>query len=231
MKVFAISDLHLSTSVSKPMDVFGDGWVDHFEKIKADWQSKVSKDDLVLLGGDISWASNLDEAESDFELLKHLSGTKVVCKGNHDYWWSTLTKISNRFPYINFIQNNCFVFKNYIIVGTRGWNIINDSSTEEDKKIYEHELFRLELSLRSAKAVQRGEKIIALLHFPPFDADFKESEATKMLESYGVTKALYGHLHGKNVRVIPKMTKNGVEYILTSCDLIDYKLVEVDSND
>ena len=231
MKVFAISDLHLSTSVSKPMDVFGDGWVDHFEKIKADWQSKVSKDDLVLLGGDISWASNLDEAESDFELLKQLSGTKVVCKGNHDYWWSTLTKISNRFPYINFIQNNCFVFKNYIIVGTRGWNIINDSSTEEDKKIYEHELFRLELSLRSAKAVQRGEKIISLLHFPPFDADFKESEATKMLESYGVTKALYGHLHGKNVRVIPKMTKNGVEYILTSCDLIDYKLVEVDSND
>lgn len=228
MKIFAISDLHLSTAVEKPMDIFGDGWLGHFDKIKEDWNNKVSDDDLVLIGGDTSWGSNLDEAESDLIQLKDLKGKKIVLRGNHDYWWNSLSKISSRFPYLNFLQNNCYAFDGFIVCGSRGWNIANENSSDEDKKIYERELMRLELSIKQAIDKQKnGEALIALLHYPPFEADFKDTAVTKLLEQYGVSKVIYGHLHGKEVRVKPRYVKNGIEYILTSCDLIDFKLVEV----
>ena len=115
MKIFAISDLHLSTAVEKPMNIFGDGWLGHFDKIKEDWNNKVSDDDLVLIGGDTSWWSNLDEAEPDLIQLKDLKGKKIVLRGNHDYWWNSLSKISSRFPYLNFLQNNCYAFDGFIV--------------------------------------------------------------------------------------------------------------------
>lgn len=228
MKIFAISDLHLSTAVEKPMDVFGTEWTGHFDKIKTDWNNKVSDEDLVLLGGDTSWGSNLDEAEADLIQLKELKGRKILLKGNHDYWWNSLSKISSRFPYLDFLQNNCFAFDDFIICGTRGWGIITENSPDEDKKIFERELQRLELSIKSALEKRKNnQKLIALLHFPPFDADFKDTRVTNLIESYGIDKVLYGHLHGKDVRIKPSFVKNGTEYILTSCDLIDFKLVEV----
>ncbi|MDD4839097.1 MAG: metallophosphoesterase [Clostridia bacterium] len=228
MKVFAISDLHLSTSVEKPMDIFGEEWQGYFEKIKTDWGQRVSDDDLVLLGGDISWGQTLDQAQADFDLLKNLSGKKIVLRGNHDYWWSSLSKIQSRFPDCTFLQNNAIKAGNVVVAGSRGWTIANDNSSDDDKKIFARELVRLELSLKCGQEkMEEGDILIALLHYPPFDATFADTEVTKLLEAYGVKIATYGHLHGKNVRLEPKFEKNGISYLLTSCDLINNTLVEV----
>lgn len=249
MKVFAISDLHLSTVADKPMDVFGAGWENHFEKICEDWREKVSDGDLVLLGGDISWGMTIEDAAPDYALIDALPGKKAVGKGNHDYYWSSLGKMQQNFKGFLFLQNNayrilpdgtaycyasaarkkgdipCAEGRGLVLCGTRGWTVPCAESEEQDIKIYRHELARLELSLTSAKEVMReGDTLVAMLHYPPFDADYIDTDVTRLLESYGVKYALYGHLHGKGVRVTPRLKKNGVEYILTSCDLICNKL-------
>lgn len=231
MKLFAISDLHLSTSTNKPMNIFGDVWEGHFDKIKKDWCDKVGDDDIVLLGGDMSWGLTLDEAEKDFDLLKDLKGTKVVLRGNHDYWWNSLSKIKNRFPDFLFLQNNAFKFGNFVIAGSRGWNIPNQNTTEKDTKIFERELLRLELSLQSAHdKMEEGDTLVAVLHYPPFEAKFESTKVTDLLEKFKVNIATFGHLHGKNVRLEPQIEKNGIKYVLTSCDLINNKLVELKTN-
>lgn len=233
MKVFAISDLHLSTAVEKPMDIFGDGWQNHFAKISEDWQSKVTDDDLVLLGGDMSWGLTTEQASPDYALVQRLKGKKYVVKGNHDYYWNSLSKMRAIFPDFNFVQNNAYRVesesgKGVVIAGSRGWNVPCKDSAEEDVKIYNRELIRLDLSLSSAKALRKdGDVLIALLHYPPFDANYQDTEVTDVIEKYNVDYVLYGHLHGKNARVTPRLKKNGAEYVLTSCDLVDNKLIEV----
>lgn len=258
MKVFAISDLHLSTAVEKPMDIFGDGWANHFGKISEDWQNKVTDDDLVLLGGDMSWGLTVDEAKPDYDLVSALPGEKYVVKGNHDYYWNSLSKMRAQFNTFRFVQNNAYrISKNapheaklfaeqeskrtknsqlpeinedngVIIAGTRGWNIPSKDTSEDDEKIFNRELTRLNLSLSSAQSLRKeNDVLIALLHYPPFDATYQSTAVTDILEKYNVDYVLYGHLHGKNARVTPRLKKNGVEYILTSCDLVDNKLIEV----
>lgn len=226
MKVFAISDLHLSTVVEKPMDVFGADWEGYFEKIQADWQEKVGEDDVVLLGGDLSWGISIAEAKPDYDLIAPLPGKKVVVRGNHDYYWDTLSKIQKAFPDFLFLQNNCIRIGKLLIVGSRGWTIPGDDVSAEDKKIYDRELIRLELSLGAMQRVRKGKDyVVALLHYPPFDAKYSDSEVTAFLEKYNVNAVTYGHLHGKNVRVNPKVVKNEIPYFLTSCDLIGNRLV------
>ena len=234
MKVFAISDLHLSTSVEKPMDVFGDGWQNHFEHISADWTSKVSADDIVLLGGDMSWGITIEEAKADFDLVSALPGKKIVVKGNHDLYWNSLAKMKTAFSDYVFLQNNAFRFqadgdsKGVVAAGSRGWNLPGKDFTEHDQKIYERELIRIELSLNQAQKLrQDGDVLVVMMHFPPFDATFADSEFTKIFEKYCVDFVLYGHLHGKGVRVSKRLVKNSISYLLTSCDLIDNQLVEV----
>lgn len=259
MKIFAISDLHLSTKAEKPMDIFGDGWQNHFEKISDDWRKKVGADDIVLLGGDMSWGLTVQEAKPDYDLVSALPGEKYVVKGNHDYYWNSLSKMRKEFPSFRFIQNNAYRIessaphearqfaeqeskknkhlsltepikqdKAVIIAGTRGWNIPSKDSTEEDIKVFNRELVRLDLSLSSAQALRKdGDVLIAMLHYPPFEATYQSTQVTDILEKYGVDYVLYGHLHGKNVRVTPRVEKNGIEYILTSCDLVNNKLIEV----
>ena len=234
MKVFAISDLHLSTSVEKPMDIFGDGWQNHFERISADWKQRVSADDIVLLGGDMSWGITIDEARPDFDLISALPGKKVVVKGNHDYYWNSLNKMKTAFPAFDFLQNNSFRYKaendskGIVVAGTRGWNLPGKDFTAEDEKIYQRELVRIDLSLATTKKLREdGDLLVVMMHYPPFDAAYQESEFTKIFEKYNVDAVLYGHLHGKGVRVTKKLEKNGVEYYLTSCDLVDNKLIEI----
>ena len=252
MKIFAISDLHLSSAVEKPMDIFGAGWENHFEKICEDWRAKVAQDDLVLLGGDMSWGMSMPQAAPDYALVSALPGIKLVGKGNHDYYWTSLEKMRQSFQGFMFLQNNAYrVLKDgtsysyasaarkkdrrlpegeqsenaVVICGSRGWNIPNKDSSEQDVKIYERELDRLKLSLDSASQLRNeGDVLIALLHYPPFDADLAPTEVTKLLGSYGVQYVVYGHLHGKNVRTVPRLTRGNTEYILTSCDLVDNKL-------
>jgi uncharacterized protein len=231
MKIFAISDLHLSTSSNKPMDVFGGAWEGYLEKIAEDWKNKVTEDDIVLIAGDISWAMKLEDAISDLKWIETMPGKKIFIRGNHDYWWkspSSIRSVLGSGMYL--IQNDSLKLDGYIFCGTRGWTVpeYNNMQKEEDKKILEREILRLELSLKSAKAKQtNNEPIIALIHYPPFNSRFEDNELTALFEKYEVKSVIYGHLHGKNVKATLKFVKNGVTYYLTSCDQVDNTLVEI----
>ena len=230
MKIYAISDLHISTSTNKPMDVFGGNWVGYLDKIKEDWSKKVNDDDLVLIGGDISWAMNIEEAERDISTLLDLKGKKVLIKGNHDYWWSGIGKVRDMLPDGFYaLQNDSVRFDGLVVCGSRCWSVPGSPEfTEQDKKIYLRETERLKLSLASAnKMRQDGDKLIALIHYPPFNVHREDSLFTELFEKNGVDIVVYGHLHGKNVRADKLVEKNGVKYYLTSCDQVENKLVEI----
>lgn len=228
MALYAISDLHLALECDKPMDIFGENWLNHDEKIKENWISQITNEDTVLIAGDISWSINMEEGEKDLEWIHNLPGKKVISKGNHDYWWTSITKLNNMYEDMSFIQNNFFTYENYAICGTRGWiNKEADGFDEHDKKIYNREITRFKLSLDSA--VKAGYKdIIAMIHYPPFNDRHEESEFTQLVEQYGVEKVIYGHIHGPILKKISGyIIKNNVDYILTSCDYLDFKPIKI----
>jgi predicted phosphohydrolase len=232
MKVYAISDLHISTNTDKPMDIFGGNWVNYLQKIREDWQNKVSCDDLVLIGGDISWAMNIGDAKIDLESIKDLNGKKILIKGNHDYWWSTISKVRDVLPEDFYaLQNDCVKFGNVIICGSRCWSVPGSPDFKQaDEKIYLRETERLKLSFKMVEKIRKeGDKVIALIHYPPFNVKREDTEFTKIFEEYGVDSVIYGHLHGKSVRADKLVVKNGVKYYLTSCDQVDNKLTEIES--
>lgn len=226
MKVFAISDLHLSFSTDKPMDIFGECWDNYFEKICADWNQKVGDDDIVLIAGDISWAMGLDDAAADIAYIDALRGKKVIIKGNHDYWWSSYSKVKSILsPDMYAIQNNSVKIGNVIIAGTRGWN---KTAKEDDIKIYNRELGRMKLSLDSVEKIRKeGDKVVVMTHYPPFNVDLSNNEMTDVISSYDVDAVVYGHLHGKDCRAERTVYKGKTCYYLTSCDLVDKQLVEI----
>lgn len=228
MKIFAISDLHLAISTPKPMDIFGGEWENYLEKIQADWKEKVSDEDIVLIAGDLSWAMKLSDAMKDFEIFNSLPGTKIIIRGNHDYWWSTISNVRNALPQnVYAIQNDALKFGDFIFCGTRGWTVpeLYSTQTEEDKKIYSRELIRLDLTLSQAQKLQtNNEKIICMIHYPPFNSKFEQSEFTYLMEKYNVDYCVYGHLHGDKIRSKLLVQINGVEYFLTSCDQVKNKL-------
>ena len=230
MKIYAISDLHLSTNCDKPMDVFGGNWEGYQEKIIQNWSSKVKEDDLVLIAGDISWAMKLDEAVSDLEWIANLPGKKIIIKGNHEYWWKSISSVRSILPSsISAIQNDAIKIDDYIICGTRGWTVPEkDKPLEaEDEKIYKREIERLRLTLTYAKNLrQENEKIICMIHFPPFNAAGEPSEFVSLFEEFGVSCVVFGHLHGyTNCKL--KQARNGITYYFTSCDHINNDPVEI----
>ena len=230
MKIFSISDLHLDINNTKPMDIFGPVWQNYLHKIITDWQSKVGEDDVVILAGDYSWAMKLEDVVADFNFLNELPGTKILIRGNHDYWWSSLKKVRDCLPENTFaLQNDAIKIGNYIFCGTRGWLIPEGKlDTAENRKIYAREVIRLELSLIQAKKLQtNNEKIIFITHYPPFNNKVEPSEFTNMLEKYEVDSVIFGHLHGY---VNPKMLYNeinGIKYYLTSCDAVKNTLIQI----
>lgn len=228
MKIYAIGDLHLSGSTNKPMDIFGDNWIDHTEKIRENWLKRVKNEDAILIPGDISWAMNLEEAMIDLEWIASLPGEKYLIKGNHDYWWSSITKLNTLFDSMNFVQNNFFTYGDIAICGTRGWNSPNHYRfTDHDEKIYLREVNRLETSLNQAK--NSGYKnIIAMLHYPPTNDKLEDSLFTNTLEKYNVKQVVYGHLHGEaSFDAGLKGIHNGVNYELVSCDYINFDLKKI----
>lgn len=230
MKIFAISDLHISTNTNKPMDVFGSKWDNYLEKISADWQNKVGSDDLVLISGDISWAMDLDEALNDINRFSGLNGNKVIIKGNHDYWWKSITNLRKALPDgVYALQNDAIRFDGVVIAGSRAWSVPGSPDfTPADEKIYLREKERLVLSLKNAKTLMReGDKLIVMVHFPPFNARREDSLYTELFKEYNVDAVIYGHLHGKDVRADKIVCKNGIKYYLTSCDLVDNTLTEI----
>jgi predicted phosphohydrolase len=228
LSLFAISDLHLSLALQKPMTKFGDNWIDHHLKIKKNWLKKIKSNDIILIGGDISWAMKLKDALIDLEFLHDLPGKKVLIRGNHDFWWSGISKLNSLFDDIFFIQNNFIPYNDYAICGSRGWICPGDEFFEEsDIAVFKREKMRIELSLKSA-IKSKFNKIIFLIHYPPTNDKFEKSEFMDLLEKYKVEKVIYGHLHGPFDRNrIYNYKYNNIEYYLTSCDFINFSPVKI----
>lgn len=231
MKVFAISDFHLSLTADKPMNIFGPVWDNYLETIEKDWNKKVSDEDIVLIAGDISWAMRFSEAKEDLKYLMKLKGYKVFIKGNHDYWWNSISALREILDSKTFaLQNDAIKIGNFVICGSRGWTAKENGKfkSADDEKIYKRELIRMELSLKNGKALmEEGDKLIVMQHFPPMNNKCEKNEFTELYEQYGVEKVVYGHLHAFDKGFNMKFTKNKIDYYLTSCDLLGNKLVQI----
>ena len=196
MAIFAMSDLHLPIGIHKPMDIFGLGWENYVERIQENWHKTVQESDTVLICGDVSWATYLAEALPDFRFIQSLPGKKIISKGNHDYWWTTSNKLKifldeNNLDSITFLHNDSVLVDGYAISACRGWRSpFEQGFSEADKKIYEREMIRLELSLKAGALL--SDRRIVMMHYPP-DVGF-----TDILSTYDVTYCVFGHLHGKS---------------------------------
>lgn len=250
MVVWAISDLHLSFFRDKPMSVFGEHWRDQASKVEKAWRSKVSPDDLVLLPGDFSWAMKLDEVAEELRWLANLPGRKILVKGNHDYWWKAVSKVRKELPSGIFIlQNDSVTIDGVSVAGARGWfdhrldfsgfieslggegkccdSVLGARDKDEDERILNRELSRLEASLRSMDS--NAELKIAALHFPPTSSSMEETEITRLIEKYGVNVVVFGHMHhpmAPNFKN-PFGTLNGATYHLVSADFVRFSPAEI----
>ena len=221
MSIFVIGDLHLSFGVEKPMDIFA-GWQDHRQRIEKNWRKLVKEDDIVVIPGDISWGLTLEEAKPDFRFIHSLPGTKIISKGNHDYWWQTAKKLqqfvqANNFTSINFLHNNAFETDKYILCGTRGW--IFENGQQQDEKVILREAGRLKASLDYIKSDK--EKIV-FLHYPTIYQEQRANHIINTLKQYNVSRCFYGHLHGKTINYAFNGVHEGIKYKLISADAIDF---------
>ncbi len=226
MAIFAISDLHLSLNGEKPMNVFSSHWDQYTRKMEEQWNKIVKKEDLVIVPGDISWAMYLEDTLEDFTYLDRLNGTKLLLRGNHDYWWTTLNKMEkfvkeNNFTTIKFLKNTAFLWENIAICGTRGWTIPSPNAEGEDKKIFDRERQRLLLSLEAAKE-EHPEEILVAMHFPPVETDSPIPGFMDMMEAYGVSECIFGHLHAAAHRVAPQGDFGGIRLRLVACDYLNF---------
>ena len=236
MRIYGISDLHLSFTNPKPMEKFGEEWKDHFRKIELNWKRIVSDNDLVLIPGDISWATKYRDALPDLAFIEQLPGKKVILKGNHDFWWKSVSKLRKIFSeHMNFIQNDLLSLNEIAISGTRLWNFPFiewhtsgffpnlELKSSQHEKIRKREMERLKACLDKFHGCSTSERIF-LTHFPPIGPDEKENMITNLLSEHEIDLCAFGHLHG-----LPKNEGNsfdrrvgGVRYVLVSCDCIGF---------
>ncbi len=234
MSIYVIADLHLSFQGNKPMNIFGEKWNDHEEKISKNWLQIVKPEDTVILPGDFSWATYLEDTKLDFKYINSLPGNKILLKGNHDYWWTTLKSMKeylkeNNFSNIDFLYNNSYMVEGKILVGTRGWTM---QETETSKKMLNRENERLKLSLDSAlKNYGSDKEIIAFMHYPPITSKnllFNPYlEFFKTMKKYNVKSCYYGHLHGNSHKDAIEGIVEGIEFHLISADYINFKLKKI----
>ena len=230
MALYIIGDLHLSFGTDKPMNIFGGNWENHTEKLKNDWLDKVNQEDTVILAGDFSWATYLQDTYNDFCYIKELPGKKILLKGNHDYWWTTVTSMrnylkENNFENIDFLYNNSYEVEDKIIVGTRGW-ALND--TENAEKMINRETARLELSIKDAIDKYGDDKeIICVIHYPPITYTNIKNKFTEVMKKYNIKRCYYAHLHGASHKEAVEGNVDGIEYKLISGDYLDFKLVKI----
>lgn len=231
MRLFAIGDLHLPGGQEKPMDVFGDHWEGHFDRIAQDWRGRVTEDDVVLIPGDTSWAMQLADAIPDLNAIGELPGRKLLIKGNHDYWWGGIGQVRKALPVgMQAIQHDVVDLGEAVVCGTRGWAYPMQETplSPEDERIFNREMIRLELALNAA-VKQAGERpIVAMLHYPPLYQQDRDTPFTRLLEKYPVHTVVYGHLHGAGIRAGFTGEHNSIRYLLTSCDSLGFTLQEVD---
>jgi len=229
MSFYAIGDLHLSLDGKKPMDIFGEEWKNHYQKIEKGF-SRVGEDDTVLLCGDLSWGMSLDGSRLDFDFIAALPGKKILLKGNHDYWWTTAKKMKNFFVesgWVDFeiLHNNCVMYGDTAICGSRGWFFEENFGEPADEKVYKRELLRLEASLECGK---NASEIIAFLHYPPvFGNNFVCEDIVELLERYGVKRCCYAHLHGAARRHAFERELRGIDFKLISGDHLGFVPVKI----
>ena len=226
MSLYAIADLHLPLGVDKPMNIFGRAWDRYVERLEENWRERISPEDTVVLPGDFSWATYLDESERDFAFLASLPGKKYLVKGNHDYWWTTLNKMNNflkdkGFSDIAFLQNCAVLYKDIALCGTRGWIHPQwEGFSEEDKRLYDREVLRLEASLKAAKEL--SERIFVFTHYPPLGTEGAANAFVEKMQEYGVERCIYGHLHGASHRRALIGERDGIRYDLASGDYLQF---------
>lgn len=232
MSIYAIGDLHLPGNETKPMDVFGPHWERHFEKIAADWRARVTDADAVLLPGDISWAMYLQDALCDLQAIDELPGKKFLLRGNHDYWWNSLSKVRAALPKgMVALQNDAWRFGDVMICGARGWTAPGDSTEDADQeaRIYRRELIRLEISLTDARRQMPEGDLVAMLHYPPFNERHEPTEVTGLLKKWDVREVVYGHLHGASLRYAFSGLMDGILYHQVSCDGLGFQLMKLET--
>lgn len=240
MSIFVLADLHLSTDsrTNKSMEVFGARWQDYMAKIEKNWNAVVGENDTVVVPGDISWATRLEDAESDLRFLNSLNGKKLIGKGNHDFWWTTSTKMHAFFEQknistISILYNNAYIVEDRIICGTRGW--FPDESRQitvgevDHAKILNREITRLKLSLDAARKLQDSHlsecgdmlPITVFLHFPPIWGDFIMQEFIDIFHEYGITECYFGHIHSAYSQ-IGRFEHEGIKFNLVSSDFLNF---------
>ena len=212
------------------MDIFGAVWDNYLETIEESWK-QVGEGDLVLLAGDFSWAMRIEDAVSDLKYISNFSGKKIILRGNHDYWWKSISAVRAILPHNCYaVQNDAIKFGDTVICGSRLWTTPepNKTQTDEDKKIYDREYIRLKMSLDAAAKLRgEGEKLIVMTHYPPFNSRFNRSIFTDLITQYSPDAVVYGHLHGSGCRCERIIDIDGIKYYLTSCDLIENKLIKI----
>lgn len=229
MSVYSIGDLHLSFSCDKPMDFFK-GWENYTSRLAENWKNTVTDADTVILPGDFSWATTLEEALADFKFVDALPGRKILLKGNHDFWWNSLKKTTDFWQEHNMnsfslLQNNSIPLENMTVCGTRGWFF--DDAKDYSEKIDRREALRLKMSLDDA--LKNGyENPIVFLHFPPIFADKVSGSLIDIMREYGVKRCYYGHLHGQGAHLGFNGNAFGIEFQLVSADFLQFSPILVD---
>lgn len=223
MALYAIGDLHLCLGAPKPMDIFGGAWVGYMDKLR-EGVSVIKPEDTTVLLGDLSWALDLPSAEADFAWINEIPGKKIILKGNHDYWWSTIAKFNkfckeNGFTNQFILNNNFYEYNGYAICGTRGWFFEEQRSGEHDEKVFKRELMRLEASLKAAGDLPK----IVFLHYPPKYKGYECPEIIALMKRYDVRRCFYGHLHGASHGLAMEGLWDGIEYRLVAADKLGFK--------
>lgn len=236
MAIYIIGDLHLSFAKNKPMSIFGTNWENHSEKIKEDWLQNVNTEDTVILAGDFSWAMHLKDAYLDFQFIHNLPGKKILLKGNHDYWWTTITKMKEylqecKFTDIEFLYNNSIKVEDKIFIGTRGWNLLE---TQENEKMLNREIARLRLSIQDGLSKITDEEMIAIFHYPPLSRAIMKNQTIypspflQEIKKYPIHRCYYGHLHGKSHIDAVEGEIENIQFQLISADYLNFHLEKID---
>lgn len=230
MSLFAIADTHLSLGTDKPMDIFG-GWQDYVARLESNWRKLVTDGDTVVIAGDISWAMKLGDALEDFRFIDSLPGQKLIFKGNHDYWWSTMRKMEtwlsdNGLDSIKILHNSAFKVGSYAVCGSRGWFF--DAENDPDNKILLREAGRVRRSIESAR--ETGAEPIVFLHYPPLTTAMVCNEIVDVLREENVKRCYYGHLHGGSLRNAFVGERHGIKFDVISADFLKFcpKLIELE---
>ncbi len=223
MALYAIGDLHLCLGAPKPMDVFGGAWTGYMDKLQKE-MSVIHPEDTTVLLGDLSWALDLETAKEDFRWINQIPGRKIILKGNHDYWWNTVTKfnkfcLANGFENQFILNNNHYEYEGWAICGTRGWFFEEERSPGHDEKVFRRELMRLEASLRSAGSLPK----IVFLHYTPRYKGYFCQPIIDLMKKYDVRRCFYGHLHGGSHQLAMQGIWDGIEYNLVSADYLNFR--------